>query len=81
MNDTLGNDTNSSIPFVDTDMMAVSTTINSICLILGLPMNSYVVWLILSGAGGTIASEYFYLNVTASVIIFSLASVHTHPHF
>ena len=78
MNDTQGNGTNSSIPFISSEIdtyLALGTTINSIYIILGLPINSYVVWLILSGAGGTIASEFFYLNLTVSMIISSLASV------
>ena len=78
MNDTQGNGTKSSLPFISSEVnayLAIVTAINSINIILGLPINSYVVWLILSGDGGTMASEFFSLNLTVSLIIYSLASV------
>ncbi|XP_036790484.1 G-protein coupled receptor 4-like [Oncorhynchus mykiss] len=44
----------------------------SINIILGLPTKVYILWLILTGAGGTMASEFFSLNLTVSEILFCL---------
>eukprot|EP00063_Salmo_salar_P090472 XP_014065307.1 PREDICTED: proteinase-activated receptor 3-like [Salmo salar] len=50
-------------------MLTASYAIN---IILGLPANVYILWLILTGAGGTMASEFFALNLTVSEILFCL---------
>ena len=72
MNDTLGNGTNSSISVIYMPLAITDLTINFILI---LPSNIYVLWLILSGAGGTIVSEFFYLNVTVSLVISTLDPV------
>ncbi|XP_064860588.1 G-protein coupled receptor 35-like [Oncorhynchus nerka] len=46
-------------------------------LIMGLPTNVYVLWLIVTGAVGTMASEFFSLNLTVSEIIYCLFNVLT----
>ena len=70
MNDTLGNGTDSSI-----SLIALVITDLAVDLILVLPSNIYVLWLILCGAGGTIASELFYLNLASSLIMSTVDSV------
>ena len=50
----------------------ILTASYAINIILGLPTNVYILWLILTGAGGTMASEFFSLNLTLSEIIFCL---------
>ncbi|XP_064781920.1 P2Y purinoceptor 6-like [Oncorhynchus masou masou] len=55
--------------------IAVTTACYAVNLILSLPTNVYVLWLILSGAGGTMASEFFTLNLAVSEILFCLSSV------
>ncbi|XP_055770040.1 P2Y purinoceptor 4-like, partial [Salvelinus fontinalis] len=51
------------------------TTTYSINLILGLPTNVYVLWLIVTGAGGTMTSEFFALNLTVCEILYCLSAV------
>lgn len=46
----------------------------SINIILGLPVHSYVLWLICSGKGSGIVPEFFSLNLTVCEILFSLGS-------
>ena len=75
MNGTLGNGFNSSTSPEDHIRQILNTTMASVNLALGLPINSYVLWLILSGAGGTIASQFFSLNLIVSGIISLLFSV------
>ncbi|XP_067106437.1 P2Y purinoceptor 8-like [Osmerus mordax] len=48
---------------------SVNIAIN--CL-LSLPCNGYVLWLIVSGAGGTLALEFFTLNLAVSEILYCL---------
>ncbi|XP_055772300.1 P2Y purinoceptor 3-like, partial [Salvelinus fontinalis] len=53
----------------------------SINLILGLPTNVYVVWLIVTGAGGTMASDFFSLNLSVSEILYSLSNLMFIVHY
>ena len=53
-------------------LFVVSHLIN---LILSFPTNVYVLWLIVTRAGGTMTSEFFALNLTMSEIIVSLFDV------
>jgi hypothetical protein len=52
----------------------IHTSSFSINIILGLPTNVYILWLILTGEGGSMASEFFSLNLTLSEIIFCLCN-------
>ncbi|XP_014050678.1 P2Y purinoceptor 6-like [Salmo salar] len=54
---------------------AVTTACYAVNLILSLPTNGYVLWLILTGAGGTVASEFFALNLAVSEILYCLCAV------
>lgn len=47
----------------------------SINIILGLPINSYVLWLICTGKGSGIVAEFFSLNLAICEILFCLGSV------
>ena len=53
----------------------LKTACYAVNLILSLPTNVYVLWLILTGAGGTVASEFFALNLAVSEILYCLSSV------
>lgn len=53
-------------------LVMASTSINSI---LCLPLNGYVIWLILAGARETLASDFFALNLAISEIFFSLSNM------
>ncbi|XP_078138757.1 uncharacterized protein LOC144538484 [Centroberyx gerrardi] len=44
-------------------------------LILGLPLNVYILWLILTKASGTMASEFFSLNLAVAEIFFCLSTI------
>ena len=46
-----------------------------ITIILGLPTNGYVLWLIINGLGGTMATEFFALNLAVNEILFGLFNV------
>ena len=59
--------------FFPSDLLLVSSYV--INLILGLPTNVYVLWLIISGAGGTMASELSALNLAMTKILFCLFNV------
>ena len=63
--------------------VAVATPCYAVNLILSLPTNGYVLWLILTGAGGTMASEVFALNSAMSEILYCLCAVFVfvHIHF
>ena len=54
------------------NIMGISISIN---LVVGLPSNGYVLWLIVSGAGGTMALEFFALNLAVSEILFCSSNV------
>lgn len=54
---------------------------NCINLILALPTNGYIVWLIATGAPDKMASEFFALNLALSEILFCLGSVLIIIHF
>ncbi|XP_064860590.1 C-C chemokine receptor type 8-like [Oncorhynchus nerka] len=47
----------------------------SINLILGLPTNVYILWLIVTGAVGTMASDFFSLNLAVSEILSILSNL------
>ncbi|KAK2919171.1 hypothetical protein Q8A73_003542 [Channa argus] len=56
----------------DTKIFTIaSTTVN---LVLSLPINSYTVWLIATGAGGTLEAELLPLNLAVFEILFCLLS-------
>ena len=55
--------------------IAVTTACYAVNLILSLPTNVYVLWLILTGAGGMVASEFFTLNLAVSEILYCLCAV------
>ena len=69
--------TNSTLgPFTDfSHATSVFTAANIVNLILGLPTNGCVLWLIASGVGGTMASEFFTLNLVVSDILSCLFSL------
>lgn len=50
-------------------------------LLVGLPANVYVVWLIVGGAGGAMAPELFALNLSISEILFCVLSLYVMLHF
>ena len=50
-------------------------TINATNVLFGLPAQSYILWLIATGAGRGIASEIFILNVSICEIVFCLRSL------
>ncbi|XP_064781991.1 hydroxycarboxylic acid receptor 2-like [Oncorhynchus masou masou] len=47
----------------------------SINIILGLPTNVYILWLMVTGAVGTMASDFFALNLTVCEILYCLSAV------
>ncbi|XP_064860589.1 G-protein coupled receptor 35-like [Oncorhynchus nerka] len=51
------------------------TAADSINLILGLPTNVYILWLIVTGAVGTMASDFFSLNLAVSEILSILSNL------
>ncbi|KAI5617501.1 uracil nucleotide/cysteinyl leukotriene receptor-like [Silurus asotus] len=51
----------------------------SINVILGLPINSYVLWLICTGKGSGIAAEFFSINLSVCEILFCLGSLEFLP--
>ena len=53
-------------------MYIIYTAAYSINLFLGLPTNLYGLWLIVTGAGGLVASDFFTLNLAVSEILFCL---------
>ena len=68
---------NTSFATNETDMMAtlyIVNTAHAINFLLSLPVNCYVVWLILNGAGSGVAVDIFYLSVSLNDIIYSLFS-------
>lgn len=66
------NDLSSSIVEFNHALSKVSVSIN---IVLNLPLNCYVTWLILTETRGTLTSDIFSLNLAMSEIFFSLASV------
>lgn len=64
--------------FHDATVCMIAVSVN---LVLSLPLNGYVMWLILRGVGGTLASDFFPLNLAVSEILFSLCSVFYVFHF
>ncbi|XP_064781988.1 P2Y purinoceptor 3-like [Oncorhynchus masou masou] len=60
---------------LDSVQYVLYTAAISINLILGLPTNVYVVWLIVTGAVGTMASDFFSLNLAVSEILYSLSNL------
>lgn len=56
----------------DIDLIKISMSVN---FILSLPLNGYVMWLILTGVRGTLASDIFSLNLAISDIFFTLCSM------
>ncbi len=44
-------------------------------VLLGFPINSYVIWLIVTGTGNGLAAEFFSLNLSISEMIYSLHSL------
>ncbi|KAM4584763.1 uncharacterized protein PAE49_004207 [Odontesthes bonariensis] len=75
MNTTVAENGSSSptemIQYHDTTLSIISATVNSI---VSLPLNGYVIWLILRGLRETLAADFFSLNVAMSEILFSLCS-------
>lgn len=49
-------------------------------LLVGLPANVYVVWLIVGGAGGAVALELFALKLSISEILFCILSLYVMLH-
>jgi len=47
----------------------------SLSLLFGLPTHSYVIWLIITGTGNGVASEFFNLNLSGCEVIISLFSL------
>ena len=72
----MNSSTNSSVPFhyLEHDA-AVTTACYAVKLILSLPTNGYVLCLMLTGARGTMASEFFALNLAVSEILYCLCAV------
>ncbi|XP_078138673.1 G-protein coupled receptor 4-like [Centroberyx gerrardi] len=80
MNTTLDNGFNSCSLFTNSDdyasqTLSVASAACSINLILGLPTNSYVVWLIVTGAGGTMASDFFALNLAVCDLLYCFSNI------
>ncbi|XP_042567362.1 C-C chemokine receptor type 8-like [Cyprinus carpio] len=48
----------------------LNTCVHSFSFLVGLPTHCYVAWLIISGAGSGVASEFFILNLSVSEIVF-----------
>ncbi|XP_051734820.1 chemokine XC receptor 1-like [Ctenopharyngodon idella] len=71
---------NSTVNFTTPETSTNSTTqsfglveilefcVYSICFLVGLPTHSYIIWLIITGAGSGVASEFFILNLSVSEI-------------
>ncbi|KAK6324490.1 hypothetical protein J4Q44_G00038320 [Coregonus suidteri] len=71
-NSTLLSTFTGQLPSVQNPLFTAAISIN---LLLGLPTNVYVLWLIVTGAGGTMASEFFTLNLALSEIFYSLSNL------
>ena len=64
----------SSVYYIGTgEILGITST--SINLVLGVPINSYVLWMISTGVAGPMASEIFALNLSVCEIIFCLFSL------
>ncbi|XP_055771389.1 P2Y purinoceptor 4-like [Salvelinus fontinalis] len=76
-------DSNSTLLFSFNENLQIVlyTAADSINLILGLPTNVYVVWLIVTGAGGTMASDFFSLNLSVSEILYILSNLMLIVHY
>ncbi|KAI2651549.1 Uracil nucleotide/cysteinyl leukotriene receptor [Labeo rohita] len=61
---------NKTKPFID-----FNTPGYILCLIVGFPENLYVIWLIVTGAGNGVASEFFSLNLSVCEILLCLQSL------
>lgn len=74
MNSTFAENGSTSSPtIIGSHSVAVAMVATSVNIILGLPPNAYVIWLILAGATGT--SNFFSLNLAMSEIMFSISSI------
>ena len=65
----------SSLAALNAQITSIYTASCTINIFLGLPTNVYVLWLILTGAGGTMASDFFSLNLAVSEVLYCLFSV------
>lgn len=66
---------NSSRASLLSDMYILTIGHTATNLVLSLPTNGYVVWLISTGSRGTLAAEFFALNLAVFEILFCLLSV------
>ena len=71
------NTSNESSTSVYSDADIVHITSSTISLIPGVPINSWVLWLVLTGPAGTMASDFFTLNLSVCEILFSLLCLPT----
>ncbi|KAM6941716.1 uncharacterized protein PEZ65_003716 [Lycodopsis pacificus] len=69
--------TSDSSPSLLEDLSLGSSTVNNL---LGLPLNVYVMRLILAGARETLASDFFSLNLAISEIVFALFCICYHVY-
>ncbi len=51
------------------------TAVNIIIILLGFPINSYVIWLIVTGTGNGLAAEFFSLNLAVCEMLFCIESL------
>ncbi|XP_045080860.1 P2Y purinoceptor 8 [Coregonus clupeaformis] len=65
----------SSVSDLNAQGTSIVTASCAINLILSVPTNGYVLWLIATGAGGRMASDFFSLNLALSEILVCLSSV------
>ncbi|ROL50003.1 SCAN domain-containing protein 3 [Anabarilius grahami] len=51
------------------------STVHCITVLLGLPVNTYVIWLVVTGTGNGIAAEFFTLNLSICEMFFCMESL------
>lgn len=74
MNNSVAEGGNPGNPLADPQIVTLITVSFALNFILSFPANAYVAWLILTGAGGTMASDFFSLNLAVCDILFCLCS-------
>lgn len=64
-------------PTLQYNVLSLLVAANAINLILGVPSNGYILWLMLSRAGGVPTLEFFSLNLAMSEMLFGLANLYS----
>ncbi|KAL0163207.1 hypothetical protein M9458_042603, partial [Cirrhinus mrigala] len=62
---TCGSNFSHSSIYNSTEEGFAQIAVNIIVFLLGFPINSYVIWLVVTGTGNGIAAEFFSLNLSA----------------